>query len=437
MCKCLPLLILSLIFANCQREQQEAKNIVTTDVTNFWEAYDKITSTQDSTLQYEYLDSLYLRKGTAGLKAIMQARNYTPQDYIRAINDYPTFWASVRENTLKTDQFTPKLAAGIEQLRVLYPDLKPAKIFFTIGALRTNGTTTDSLVLIGSELAMTDTNTVTNEFPEPSKEAFRLFFDSNPINDLVLLNIHEFVHTQQKPMVHNLLSQVIYEGVAEFVSTKALDVPSAAPAIAYGKQNADRVRAQFEREMFYPNNTPKWLWSNAPNDFGVRDLGYYIGYQLCENYYELAAHKEEAIKTLIELDYANESEIENFVQATGFFSASLDTLYERFEEKRPFVTGVKEFENHSENVDPNTTQITVKFSRPLNGYNTGVDYGDLGEEAFPKVLTRSWATDNRSWTMTVELVPNTVYQLLISNNFRSEDNRPLKPYLVSFKTAPK
>ena len=433
--KNLILLVVFLIFSNCQNQRKTSKHIVTTDVTNFWEAYDKIVSTQDSVLQYKYLDSLFFQKGTPGLKAIREVRDYTPQDYINAINNYPEFWTSVRENTLKANKFGSELENGIEKLRNIYPDLKPAKIYFTIGALRTNGVTLDSLVLIGSELAMSDKNTISSELPEAIRKNRRIFFDSNPIDDLVLLNVHEYVHTQQKQPLNNLLSFVIREGVAEFVSVIAMGVPSSTPAVEYGKQNY-KVREKFEEEMFYMNNRNEWLWSDAPNDFGVRDLGYYIGYQMSENFYNLSENKEKAIKKLIELDFSNEAEIEEFVHSTGFLSKSLDELYQEFEKKRPTVIRINQFENNSNDVNPKIREITVEFSEPLNGYNTGVDFGELGVDAFPKntLEGRTWAEDNKSWTIPVELEPNQHYQLLISSNFRTKDNIPLKPYLIEFKT---
>lgn len=227
-----------------------AQKVFTSDVDNFWTAYDKITQTKDSVLQYKYLNDDYLSKGTEGLKLIREARNYTDKDYINTINSYPKFWNSVRKNTLKSKNLSKDLNKGINKLRLIYPELKPANIYFTIGALRTGGTYRNGHVLIGSEIAMTDKKTITDEFPENQRNARRLFFDSEPINDLVLLNVHEYVHTQQKPFVDNLLSYVIHEGIAEFVSTKAMNVPSAAPAIAYGKKNNEKVRARFEQEIF-------------------------------------------------------------------------------------------------------------------------------------------------------------------------------------------
>lgn len=416
-------------------DQKSLNNVITTDINNFWEAYEAITEVKDTTQQYELLDSLYLDRGTDGLRAIIQARNYTPQEFLTGINNYPKFWASIKGNTKKADQYVSGLNNGIERLKDIYPDLRPAKIYFTIGAFRTGGTTLDSLVLIGSEISITDSTTVTEEFPD-NLSHLPPHFKTNPKKHLVFLNVHEYVHTQQKSIVHNVLSFTLYEGVAEFVASKALGIPSPNPQIEFGKKNAEPIREVFEREVFYHNNMGRWLSGNTANVFRMRDLGYYVGYQMCENYYDQAEDKQAAIKTMIELDYENEPEIEAFVAATNYFSMSLDSLYQNFENNRPTVSAIKQFENNSQNVDHNIKNITVEFSRPLNGRNTGVDFGDLGQDAFPKntIVGRQWSDDNRSWTIPVTLEPNKRYQILISNNFRTEESVPLKAYLIDFKT---
>ncbi|WP_271407409.1 gliding motility protein GldB-related protein [Tenacibaculum soleae] len=435
--KTISITLLIFTFWRCDKKVNDSNlNIITSDITNFWKAYDKITSTQDSILQYKYIDSLYFKNGTAGLSGIRQARNYTSQDYINSINNYPKFWTSVRENTLKTKMYVSELNQGIEKIRKIYPELKPARIYFTIGALRTNGTTIDSLVLIGSELAMSDKNTIASEFQGDLGKGRRKYFDSNPIDNLVLLNIHEYVHTQQNEQVDNLLSYTLREGIAEFVSVIAMEVPSAAPAINYGKQD-DKVKKKFEEEMFYGNNIHHWLWSDFPNEFKTRDLGYYIGYAIAEINYNKAKDKQSAIKEMIELDYTNETQIEDFVNRTNFFSTPLDKLYQIFENKRPTVVRVKQFENKAQNISPKTKEITIEFSQPLNGHHTSVDFGNLGQDAFPKgtLSGRNWGKDNTSWTIPVELEPNKKYQIFITNNFRTEEGIPLKPFLIEFKTS--
>lgn len=430
-------LLLSVITLSCQPTEKSTASVVTSDIDNFWTAYDLIVKETDSIKKIRLIDSLYIQKGTIGLEKIMEARGYSAEEYVQLISNYPKYFSSLRPNTKKSKQLAKELKQGIEKLEAVYPHLKPAKIYFTMGCMRSNGTTVDSLVLIGSELAMADKQTDISEFDGETKKWLQTFFSTNPIDNLVLLNIHEYVHTQQKPQVNNLLSIAIREGVAEFVSTLAMDKPSATPAIDFGKKNAHLVREKFEKEMFYPNNQPKWFWSNYPNDFGVRDLGYYVGYQMCENYHKQAEDKDQAIKAMIELDFTNEGKVEAFVKKSNYFSTSLDTLYQRFEKQRPYVLGIRQFENNSQEVDPNIAQITIDFSEALNGHNTGVDFGDLGSAYFPKndVTKRYWSEDNKSWTISVELEPNQRYQILISNNFRTSEDIPLRPYLIDFKTG--
>ena len=434
MLKGILLLLIAGVLAGCQTGKSPL--IRTTDVANFWEAYDRIQSTKDTALQQRYLDSLYFQRGTPGLEAIRAARDYTVADYLTAIHDYPRFWAAVRPNTLKADKYARELEKGITALRKVYPTLRPARIYFTIGALRTNGTTVDSMVLIGSELAMADARTPSAEFPDATRVGRRAYFDSNPLQDVVLLNVHEYVHTQQLPAVNNLLSYAIREGVAEFVSTHALGIASPVPAVKYGKEHPT-VREAFERELYYGNNLSDWLWSDRSNTFGMRDLGYYIGFQISENYYTQAVDKKTAIATLIELDYANETAVDSVVAVSGFFSRSLEELYWDFEARRPTVTSIGPFANGDKSVDPDINTMTITFSEPLNPEYSNFDYGPMGEEGLARLAgVVGWSGNGRSVTVALEaLTPNKKYQILVGSGFRNPDGVPLRPYLISFTTA--
>jgi hypothetical protein len=430
-------LLILLCFITFNSHAQSRTTIVTDDIDNFWQAYDKVTTTKDSTQQYYYINNLFINKGTAGLKAMMEARGYTAQSYINAINEYPEFWQSVRENTHKAKGLGKDIENGIGRLKNLYPDLKPAKVYFTIGAMRSGGTVYNGQVLIGTEIALTDSNTVSREFPAEFAAARRTYFDSNPINDVVILNIHEYVHTQQKPLVHNLLSSVLYEGVAEFVSAIAMGQQSPTPAVQFGKKNP-AVKAKFEQEMFNFRMTDKWLWSDVANEFNTRDMGYYIGYAICEKYYNNAADKLLAIKKMIELDYKNEAEIEEFVNSTRFFSASISELYQKYENARPVVTKVTGIDNNSTAVVPGVKQITVTFSKTMDKNHRNFEYGPLGEDyvlMIQKVI--GFSDDGKSITFEVQLLPGKHYQLTVSNGFRDASGFLLKPYLIDITTSAK
>jgi len=302
-----------------QGQDTHENNVISTDIDNYWEAYDKIRSTQDSTLQMQYIHEYYLDKASPGLKAIIWARRYKAEEFVVNINNYPKFWESIRANTHQSKELSGELKKGVQKLKYIYPDLKPASIYFTVGAFRTGGTTVENLVLIGSEISMTNAQTETSEFGETLSH-LPSFFKKNPIDNIVFLNVHEYIHTQQVQAIgSNLLSQCLREGISEYITEIALDMESTTPAIKYGKANDAKVRKVFTRSMF-SKNYGFWLWSNVENEFKMRDLGYYIGYAIADKYYKKSDNKKEAIKTLIELDYQNSEAVEKFINEVEYFS---------------------------------------------------------------------------------------------------------------------
>jgi hypothetical protein len=426
------LIITCLILKMPLFDQNNRQVFVSTDIDNFWMAYEKIISTNDSARQYKYLKELYLDHATPGLKSLMKVKGYTEKDLIDAIAAYPLFWKSLKPNTLNVTELYDEIETSIQQLKTAYPNLKPSTIYFSIGNFRSNGTIEGNEVLIGSELTLADNSTIIDELPEWRKPFYKEY---DQRKNIALLCTHEYIHTQQKELVENLLSMCLYEGVAEFVSCKVTGRKSNTPAIEFGKANEKKVVDQFVADLFIMSNNYNWLWGENRNQLKIRDLGYYIGYEICERYYDRSIDKQKALKELIELDYTNEKEVERIVNITKLLPTSLEELSDDYEKQRPTVILVAPFKNDSKEVKPGLTKITITFSEPLVKYNTGLDFGPLGKDFFPKINPeRIFGEDGRSWTFEADLKPNQQYQILISNNFRKENGVRLKPYLIDFKT---
>ncbi|MBC7851427.1 MAG: hypothetical protein H7Y31_16915 [Chitinophagaceae bacterium] len=420
-------------FSSFLHAQSPRQVFVATDIDNFWTAYQKIVSTKDTIKQYTYLKELYLDKASPGLTSLMEVRNYRAKDFLDAINQYPEFWSTLKPLTLNVRKDYPEIEAAFNKLRQLYPELKPATIYFAIGAFRTNGTIQGDRILIGSELALADNSVKINELPEWRQPFYREY---SPRSNLPLLCTHEFIHTQQKDFVDNLLSTCLYEGIAEFLSCKATGKESNSPAIAFGKKNLDMVVKKYVEDLYLVTNNTNWRWGQNNNELKVRDLGYFIGYEIAERFYNSSADKAKAIKLLIELDYTNESIVEQVVDGSKLFPKPIGQLFAEYEKSRPTASVLSPFVNLSETVKPGLTRITVAFSEPLNGHSTSIDFGPLGENFFPRITAeRTWSADARSWTFEADLQPNRHYQILISNNFRTSKGIRLKPYLIDFKTA--
>ena len=432
----LVLAVCILVIIACKNKKQASftddLKFVTSDLANFYNALESISETSDTITHPIILNSEFLSKASIGQKRMIEARRYTPEEYINSILTKPKFWNSIKNNINSIETFKEEIRKGIEKLQNIYPDLTYSTIYFTIGNHRSPGTGIDSMVLLGTEFALGDSTTVLEELPQYNQD----YYDINPINHLQFLSVHEYVHTQQKPMVHNLLSLTLYEGIAEFSAITATRQNSPWKAFTYGPENEKKILEKFESDMFKPSSIYNWLWNSPDNEFGTSELGYFIGHQLASRYYQSTKDKRMAIKKLIELDYNNEKEVEDLVNSTKLFSTTLASIEQEYEKLRPTVKGIKQFKNKSQSVDSKINEITIEFSKPLNGYNTGIDYGELGESAFPKndVNGRYWGEDGSDWTIPVELESNKHYQLLITNNFRTENGEHLKPFLIEFKT---
>ena len=414
-------------------KKAENKNIVTSDVENFWNAYDKIVTTKDSTLQLEYLNTLFIDKGTSGLKAIMEARRYQPNEYVKAINKYPLYWNSIRENTETIGNYADEIQDGIKEFKLLYPTYRDAKVYFEIGVFRTPGTTMDSLVLIGSELAMTNSKTNISELPE-TMNYVKDYTKSNPINDLAFLNVHEFVHTQQNaPWAYDLLSQSVFEGSAEFLAELATKKPSKQLAIAYGTQNDSKVKERFSKEMFSPWYY-NWIWNDTNNDFKTRDLGYYLGYAIVKKHYDAAKNKEKAISEIIELDFTDSNSLENFVESTHYFNDTLSNYKILYEKNRPTVHAFEGLQPEQRNVNSELKTFTIHFSEPMDTRFRSTDFGPLGKDHFPELKDITFSDNGKSATYFIQLKPETDYEMLIDYGYRTKNAIPLQPYLLKFST---
>lgn len=293
--------------------------VVTADIERFWAAYDAIRATDDIDEQVRILVREYILPGSPGLYAFMEARGYTPLGYVHAIRRYPKYWDSIRPRTQVIQGFLPGLEPALAGLRRVYPGMRPSAVYFTVGVMRSGGTTQGDKVLIGAEVATGDPSVDLSELPESRRAAWTPYFATDPAKALDLLVVHEVVHTQQRGGAQSLLAQAVFEGVADFVAEQATGRTPDLEYVRYGAANEAAVREAFKRDMGGPEYG-YWLYSDASNPFGVRDLGYYVGYAISAAYYEKAADKAEAIRTMIELNTGDPAAVQAFVDASGWLT---------------------------------------------------------------------------------------------------------------------
>lgn len=277
------------------------------DVKNFWVMYDTLQGVTDSASQVRIIQTGYLDKGTVGLKEFNALRSGTAVNYRQYILRSKERLQKIRPYTLSVLDQKTMLDKKLEHFKQLYPALKVGDVFFTIGIGNSGGTTQGSHVLIGCEVAA-------SESPDWA----------------ISLTLHEFVHTQQAPdTAFNLLSQTLLEGGAEFimelVNEKKLTELSSRGYIAFGLLNEKETWQKFKTVMFAgdSDNTFGWMYGGPGVEIaGISkiDMAYYMGYRLCKSYYDRAKDKAKAIRDIIELPYNREA-ARKFVLASGYVPA--------------------------------------------------------------------------------------------------------------------
>lgn len=275
-------------------------DITTTDIDHFWEAYDSLATTKDSV---GTIQRLYLDRGTEGLRQFLKARKFTAEEYVRLIRAFPKFWASIRPNTLTVKEQKDVIIDIFQRYQEIYPKFKPPKICFAIGTLRTGGTVRKDYLLIGTEIASADDTTNKERM---NKWLQNVLGQTGSVTGMVA---HETVHFLQPKAVlpmanayfgHRLLMFALREGSADFIAEKAIGHHINAHIFDYGEAHEEALWKEFEAEML-KNKLSNWLYSGAQSKDRPADLGYYIGYKICQSYYEKAVDKQQALIDIIRM----------------------------------------------------------------------------------------------------------------------------------------
>ncbi|NIG55446.1 hypothetical protein [Chitinophaga sp. Cy-1792] len=295
-------------------DAQQNAAVYISDIDHFWEAFDSVHTTADTALQVAIMQKLYIDKGTAGLKAFMQLRNFDAARLVASIHKYPKFWASARPNTLKVPPALPLIQAYLDTLKAMYPAMRPAPLYFTITAVRAAGVAETGIALIGTEIATGNRYTDVSEFPD---KRLANFFQPKETDNIIPVAIHEYVHTQQKGEGKVLLSQSIYEGACDFITELVLHEPLMHSYLTYGRLHEQELKEAFKKEMF-GEELSNWLY-NGSTSATMGDLGYFMGYTICKSYYRHAQNKQQAVSDIIDLDYTNLEAVKKFLNDAQYY----------------------------------------------------------------------------------------------------------------------
>ncbi len=267
--------------------------LVTSDIPNFWQVFDK-ASLRDAAemFQREYIDP-----GSAGLHDFLKSRIQNGRYLAGTIAARPRYYAAIRGSTLAVDQ-TPAIKeairASFRRLKEIYPDAVFPDVYFVIGRMNSAGTVSSSGLLIGLEMNARSESTPVDELTDWERAVI------GQTANLPNIVAHELIHIQQPhdSSKTTLLEQALSEGGADFMGEMISGGIINRVQRSYGDVHEQALWAEFRKDMLGADLS-RWMFQGDRAKDRPADLGYYIGYKICESFYRRATDKREAVRRIL------------------------------------------------------------------------------------------------------------------------------------------
>ena len=269
--------------------------LVTTDIHNFWNAFDKVQ--KDTARREQIFIEDYFNKSSPGLKDYFSSKIGTTASFAKNQAGKPEFYKAIRKNTLSIDTMKGTIYKYFEKLKSIYDEASFPDIYFLMGRWNSAGTVSDNGLLLG-----VDQISKTPDIPQHELNLWEKNNFNNPQNIPVIV-MHELIHFQQDKIKEDttLLFYALVEGMADFICELVTGKNPSQRQQDYAQTRRKEIWEDFKKEMFL-DRAYNWI-ANGDKETKDKpaDLGYYIGYEICKSYYEQAADKKEAIKEILSI----------------------------------------------------------------------------------------------------------------------------------------
>lgn len=264
----------------------DAATISANDVKLFWQAYDLWLAREHGApeklagiLQTEYLD-----KGSQGVKDFTPGRIRSAEYLAKVVLTHRGDYEAVRFNTGQMESFIPEIRKSFRNFQKLYPAAAFPAVYFVIGAQSSGGTSTRNSLVIGAEM-----------FGEGRQFLVQL-------SEVVPMVTHELDHFQQKDHSKNdLLNVAMREGAADFVAELVAGSHINERYKAFADAHEQELWLEFNKEIHGENRPGEWVSVYEPKNGWPPFMGYYMGYKVCQAYYQVSTDKQQAVKKIVEM----------------------------------------------------------------------------------------------------------------------------------------
>lgn len=345
----LPFVAFRIISAQSPIRDPDRALLVTSDIPNFWLAYDRAQHVTSPDERARIYLERYIRPGSEGLhdwtklrlesgeglipllvskgwseERLRSGRAFTDSERVRlqgdtagmgdlrvgynldaAVQRRPRFFAAIRHVTLAVDTaraVKEAIRRSYHRLAELYPAAAFPPVYFVIGQLTSGGTSSDAGQLIGLEMHARTADTPVEELSPWERRVV------GGIDALPGIVAHELIHSEaalargkveDESAQRTLLAKALDEGCASFLGQLISD-GSIANSNTYGMSHEAELWRQFQQEMT-GTDTHNWLYQGDKSKDRPADLGYFVGSRICQSYYEHAKDKRAAVAEILRM----------------------------------------------------------------------------------------------------------------------------------------
>lgn len=241
---------------------------VTDDFTNFWVAFDQLEKTADNPFE------AYLEKASPGLSPFKEYLK--PKEILETVRQRKADYLKNRNILADLPSYKKRIQAIYGALKYWYTDATFPPIYFAVGVFSTGGTVSENGLLIGSELL-------------------------ENLDSLDALIAHELIHFQQAIEGPNtLLQQALKEGSADFMGELVSGILLNKSLQEYGNAHEAELCRAFVQTM-HTEHFGDWLYEANTTDAKPKDMGYWMGYQIVEAYFNKQKDKKQAVHDILNI----------------------------------------------------------------------------------------------------------------------------------------
>ena len=106
---------------------------VTSDIDNFWRAFDLSNKGPDRTKRVAIFQREYIDKGSVGLRDFTRSKIKSAKDLADTVEKLPRFYASVRASSLRVQKMEKEIRRAFRKFKDIYPEAVFPDVYFLIG----------------------------------------------------------------------------------------------------------------------------------------------------------------------------------------------------------------------------------------------------------------------------------------------------------------